>query len=307
MTASGFIKANALVRSYEGGNVDDPTDPGGRTSRGITQRVYTAWLKTQGLQNRDVWYADEKQITQIYREQYWNAVWGDKLPLGVDVVVYDGAVNSGPEESVKWLQAALNAKRTSTNIPILIVDGHMGLVTMQAILANANNDALIEEILARRLAFLRRLKTWRKFGAGWSSRLQNLKQVGQALATGKRVEVPIEPAPTAPPPTGSIPQPIDNGAARATPQDIYEPPVSVGAGLSGVTASGTGAGLSDAVQQSANQFSMLSDVSSVFKWLFIVATLVLLGLTFYGVWQVMRNRQARRGQLRVDIPAEDSI
>ena len=32
------------VLHHEGGYIDHPDDPGGRTARGITQRVYEKWL-----------------------------------------------------------------------------------------------------------------------------------------------------------------------------------------------------------------------------------------------------------------------
>ena len=37
---SDFSEALRLVLAQEGGRVDDPRDPGGRTNRGITQATY---------------------------------------------------------------------------------------------------------------------------------------------------------------------------------------------------------------------------------------------------------------------------
>ncbi len=42
---SNFAASLAFVLQDEGGNDDDPDDHGGRTSRGITQRVWDAWLQ----------------------------------------------------------------------------------------------------------------------------------------------------------------------------------------------------------------------------------------------------------------------
>lgn len=43
MSADGFEPALAFVLRWEGGFVDNPADPGGRTNKGITQKVYDAW------------------------------------------------------------------------------------------------------------------------------------------------------------------------------------------------------------------------------------------------------------------------
>ena len=40
MTASNWAKAYDRERVYEGGNVDDPRDPGGRTSRGMRRQAW---------------------------------------------------------------------------------------------------------------------------------------------------------------------------------------------------------------------------------------------------------------------------
>ena len=43
---SNFDACVALVLASEGFNDDDPRDPGGRTSRGVTQREYDIWRRT---------------------------------------------------------------------------------------------------------------------------------------------------------------------------------------------------------------------------------------------------------------------
>lgn len=106
-----------------------------------------------------------KQMTpverdDIYDRQYWDAVKADQLPAGVDYVVFDGAVNSGPMQSIKWLQRALQPVYTGQ------IDGVMGLATLAALNATNNHDALVDRICDRRLAFLKALRTWCTFGRG---------------------------------------------------------------------------------------------------------------------------------------------
>jgi lysozyme family protein len=62
MTAANFSRCLTLVLASEGGNDDDPDDPGGRTSRGITQREYDAYRKTRRNLPSDVWKASQSAI-----------------------------------------------------------------------------------------------------------------------------------------------------------------------------------------------------------------------------------------------------
>ncbi len=177
-----YARALTRVLAHEGGKVDDPRDPGGRTNQGVTQRVYSAFRQRRGAEPRDVFQMSPAERDAIYKVQYWDVIRGDALPAGVDYVVFDGAVNSGPVQSVKWLQRALGVK----------VDGQLGEATLAAAAAYPDHDALIGAILDRRMTFLRALKTWPVFGKGWTRRIDEVRRGGQAWATG------LVPAPATP-------------------------------------------------------------------------------------------------------------
>lgn len=188
MVAANFTRAMPHVLAYEGGYSNHSADPGGPTLEGITQKVYDAYRKNRGLKPRPLsaalrgtteWMAERNDI---YKRQYWDAVKGDQLPDGVDFVVFDGAVNSGPKQSAKWLQRALNMNR---------VDGDIGEATLSALRAVTDHDKLIEDICAQRLRFLQALKTWSTFRKGWAARVAAVKKTGQAWATGSVGPVPV--------------------------------------------------------------------------------------------------------------------
>ena len=174
-----FVMPKILV--HEGGKVNHPSDPGGRTNPGVIQRVYDGWRQRHGLQLRSVYEMEDSERDDIYRKQYWDAVQGDKLPQGVDYVVMDGAVNSGPQQSIKWLQRALNVK----------ADGVLGQATLGALMAINDMDALIEKILDRREKFLRALRTFKTFGKGWMSRVHQVLKIGQSWAVGSVGPQPV--------------------------------------------------------------------------------------------------------------------
>jgi lysozyme family protein len=60
-----FATCVALVLRDEGGNDDDPRDPGGRTSRGIAQREWDVWRASHPGLPSDVWQAPQDQILGI--------------------------------------------------------------------------------------------------------------------------------------------------------------------------------------------------------------------------------------------------
>lgn len=176
-----YAQAQRLVLVYEGGKVDDPQDPGGRTNQGVTQRVFSAYLREHGMPARDVYSMTVAERDVIYRAQYWDRVRGDMLPAGVDFVIYDGAVNSGVAQSIKWAQRAVGVG----------ADGVMGEITLDAIRNHPDHDALVAAICAKRMAFLKALKTWGRFGKGWSARVANVQKNGQAMATGSVGPAPV--------------------------------------------------------------------------------------------------------------------
>jgi lysozyme family protein len=170
MAADTFDRALALVLDLEGGFVDHPRDPGGATNLGVTRATLA---KARG---RPVTVSDVRALTRaeagtIYRRSYWDAVRGDDLPAGLDLAVFDYAVNSGPSRAVRSLQAVLGT----------VQDGRIGPKTIAA--AAARNTAETVRALTReRLRFLRALSTWPVFGRGWTSRTTRVEAAALAAA-----------------------------------------------------------------------------------------------------------------------------
>jgi lysozyme family protein len=156
-----FDVAFAKVLGHEGGFVDHPDDPGGKTRYGVTEAVA-----------REVGYrGDMRELPlelakRIYLEKYWNPISADDLPPGIRYIVFDGAINSGPGQSVKWLQRALG----------VVDDGKIGPKTLAAAYAQ-NADALRCRILAQRLRFMSGLANWPAFSRGWARRICDLMEV----------------------------------------------------------------------------------------------------------------------------------
>jgi lysozyme family protein len=167
-----FAPSLASVLVHEGGKVDDPQDPGGRTAYGVTQTVYANWRRSQGLAPRDVWLIEDSEKAAIYRSLYWDKCRCDDLPSGVDYAVFDYSVNSGPVRAAKALQRAVG----------VIDDGQVGPMTLAA--ANAKRACeTIAAISASRLAFLQGLSAFARFGRGWTLRVGEVGQRAAEMAS----------------------------------------------------------------------------------------------------------------------------
>jgi lysozyme family protein len=169
---------------HEGGNDDDPQDPGGRTSRGITQSEYDRYRIQHGLAPQDVWSAADSEVRWIYLFNYWNMMKCDQLPAGVDYCVFDYGVNSGISRAAKILQKVLG-------VP---VDGVIGPATITNVTAHRTPISVINAVCDERLAFLRALKTWPHFGTGWGRRVEEVRATSLRMASQAPKPAPAKPS-----------------------------------------------------------------------------------------------------------------
>ena len=184
MSQADFARSLARVLVYEGGKVDNPKDPGGRTNEGITQKTYIAWLSSKGEAGGDVFNISAADRDEIYETEYWDRIRGDDLPDGLDLAVFDAAVNSGVGQAGKWLQQALGPNYTGMH------DGVVGKQTLLAVKGVNDLDSLISSYCSRRLATLQRLKTWDEFGKGWHARIANVQKAAIAWADAEYASAP---------------------------------------------------------------------------------------------------------------------
>lgn len=152
----------------EGGFSNVKADTGGRTMRGITQGEYNKWNKRKGLPAADVKDITDETLEEIYRKGYWDAVRADELPAGLDLCMFDYAVNSGPSRAIKALQTVTGVKVTGKLIDI------PGVAT----------KSLIDAYCDNRAAFLRRIGHGSQsiFLRGWLSRVRTIRTSAHRLS-----------------------------------------------------------------------------------------------------------------------------
>lgn len=141
---------------WEGGYVDDPNDPGGKTKYGISKRAYP---------DVDIFKLTKKKAGEIYYNDYWEPCGCEDLPAGMDLLVFDTAVNCGTGTAVKMLQESVGST----------VDGVYGPNTLDAAQKKNPQSALMEYV-SRRSVYYGRLDTFGRYGLGWMRRLADMHQ-----------------------------------------------------------------------------------------------------------------------------------
>lgn len=172
MAKSNFQASLAAVLQDEGGNDDDPSDHGGRTSRGIIQREYNAWRAEHKLPQLDVWKAPQQDIVDIYHDEYWDP-FCDGFPVGIDYLYFDMAVNAGPHRAAVLLQRALSVN----------ADGRIGPVTRQAIAVCSPAKLIADYSGAKRNFYLSLHQP--KYTKGWLNRVNHVQNIANGMITGK--------------------------------------------------------------------------------------------------------------------------
>jgi lysozyme family protein len=172
MAAENFSKALEHLLRSEGGYSNHPSDPGGATNLGVTQAVWEDWID-RTVSEENMRALTPAKVAPLYREMYWDRVKGDKLPSGVDYLVFDAAVNSGASRAAKWLQTTVGA----------VADGAIGEQTLKQVLLT-NPQMIIDKYSANRLAFLQRLSTWPTFGKGWERRVKEVQATALKMCGG---------------------------------------------------------------------------------------------------------------------------
>ena len=158
------------ILKWEGGYVNHPSDPGGMTNLGVTKRVWEEWTGKPATE-ADMRGLTIEMVTPLYKKRFWDAIRGDDLPSGVDLCVFDCAVNAGVGRASRFLQQAVG----------VVADGAIGPKTLEAV-TKMSADELIEKFCDLRESHYKSLSTFNVFGKGWMRRLDGIESESKQMA-----------------------------------------------------------------------------------------------------------------------------
>lgn len=164
MAQENWQECLETILHHEGGYVNHPKDPGGETNLGVTKRVYEEFGGTKDMRDLTV-----EDVEPIYKKNYWDRIKADELPSGLDLAVFDWAVNSGTGRAAKKLQSMIGT----------VADGGIGpntLRTLNDYIDEHGLEATIENYAEVRQDFYESLSTFETFGRGWTRRNEETKE-----------------------------------------------------------------------------------------------------------------------------------
>lgn len=161
-----FTVCDAFVSAREGGYQDDAGDPGNflngaliGTNRGISAPLLAEWWGVSTLTPALMQALTAEEAVQIRQAWYWGPVAGDSLPPGLDLMLYDDAVNRGVPAAATLAQAAAG----------VTLDGDIGPESLAAF--NAGVLPIVARMAEMQISDYRRDKNFATFGLGWMRRV----------------------------------------------------------------------------------------------------------------------------------------
>jgi len=110
----------------------------------------------------------------IYRDDYWNRVRGYSLPDGIDLFIFDAAVNQGVRDAIKFLQHGAG----------VTVDGIIGPQTMAGVQETDPGELLSEASAHRMFDYMTLDSLDDRYGLGWSRRLVDMTLTAASMLPG---------------------------------------------------------------------------------------------------------------------------
>ncbi|HID4129896.1 TPA: glycoside hydrolase family 108 protein [Pluralibacter gergoviae] len=183
LLSPAFQHALDFVLSKEGGYVNDPTDNGGETKYGISDKrdgLADGRTDVDGDGKPDTRIKDltEEQAGQIYYRDYWYPSYCPRWPDGISLFVFDSAVQHGVKKAIQLLQAAVSVTD----------DGIVGPKTITAV-TSADPEWLLTRCFLRRSRYyadiIKANQAQGKYLNGWYNRLDELANACQEVIGGQ--------------------------------------------------------------------------------------------------------------------------
>ena len=169
--SSGFKNAVQIVLGLEGGFSEyNPSTKDPRTNKGITQPEFDEFRRKNNFQSKDVKDITTDEAIEIYKQEYWDKIQGDKLDARnpkLAIVIFDSAVNNGIGGANGIIKSIVNTNGNRFDDKMI----------EDIIAADKSND-LYSNIINKRYQkykdIIAKNPVMDDYAKGWNNRLDNL-------------------------------------------------------------------------------------------------------------------------------------
>lgn len=160
-----------FILKWEGGFVNDPSDLGGATNKGVTFKTFKEYCKKKGRPTptvSDLKNISEEDWTEIMKESYWDRWKADQIKnQSIANILVDWV----------WMSGAHGIKRPQKVLGVT-ADGIVGPNTLNALNNYPSQRELFDRIKKARYDFYdeicKKRPANKKFLKGWHNRLNGL-------------------------------------------------------------------------------------------------------------------------------------
>jgi hypothetical protein len=173
-SSSGFKNAVKIVLGLEGGFSEyNPSTKDPRTNKGIIQAEFDEFRSKNNLPIKDVKDISTNEAIEIYKQEYWDKIQGDKLDAQnpkLAVVLFDSAVNNGIGGANEIVKS------------IISTDGNRfdDKMTEDILTADESNDlysSVIDKRYQKYKDNIAKNPEMSVYSKGWNNRLDNLSDM----------------------------------------------------------------------------------------------------------------------------------
>lgn len=171
-----YQKLVPIIKKWEGGFVNDPSDSGGATNKGVTLSTFRSFYGSNKTVE-DLKKLSDTQWLHIFLNGYWNKCQASNINnQSIANIFVDWAWGSGPVTAIKQVQKIVGTD----------VDGIVGQKTLDAI-NKKDPKTLFNAIKKARIEFVENLVKQRpkdaKFLQGWKNRINSFSFSGSGTAS----------------------------------------------------------------------------------------------------------------------------
>jgi lysozyme family protein len=170
-------KSFDLVIQSEGGFSDDQRDKGNRmpdgrrgcTNLGVTMMTWEMYVERQAT-IEEMKGLTKEDVEPLYRRLFWDRCWCDRMPSGLDYLLFDFSVNASVTRAIVLLQEIVGTE----------MDGRIGPITYAATVTHNPID-LIEKYSDAKERFYRGLDNFNVYGKGWLNRVDHVENIAKTM------------------------------------------------------------------------------------------------------------------------------